>query len=169
MASNPNDKAGSTKQRNRRGRPSISQQIKIEEKLWPYFDGGICPTVAARESEIDRKTVRNYYKKFAELPLRNNEKAFIEQCKINLASAETAISNILLKLGRYEEEQGRFFRPRIESNNISPKDFLSWQRELRKLAKTFGELIVLKTNLANSPTADLTLNRLARELTQIVP
>ena len=161
MSSIHNDKAKRLKHKNRRGRPSRKQQIEIEETIWYYFEKGVCAAVASQESKINRKTVDRYYEKLAELPLRTNEKAFINQCKINIASAETAISNQLLKLRQIQDKLLLFM-----SKGISAKDYLNCVREFRKLAKTIAELIVLKTNLANSPTSDLTLNRLAQEWTQ---
>ena len=164
MSSNP-DKAESTKQR-KRGRPTLSEQAELKKQIYEYFEEGISPLAAEMRSGIDRKTVRKHYLEFAEHRLRIDEDEFNEQCKINLASAELTISNRILKLRRYEDEQEIFFEPRIKSNNISPRDYLNLQRERRKYAKTITDLIVLRTHIANSPTADITLNRLVQEWIQ---
>ncbi len=147
-----------------RGRPSLNQQIEIEEKVWPYFRDGISATETAREVELDRKTVVKYYRKFAESRIQANDAEFIEQCKINIQSAEEAISDQISNLQKSEDKLKEVIDTFTKSPNFSLKTYLALQKELRETAKTISHLITLKTNLANSTTADMRLANLAKEL-----
>ncbi|OLD32780.1 MAG: hypothetical protein AUI61_02200 [Thaumarchaeota archaeon 13_1_40CM_2_39_13_2] len=166
MSSNPEDEAENIKQRNLPGRPSLNQQVKLEKQIRSYFENGISALVAATKLKINPKTAKRYYRKFAEPQLTIDEDEFQEQCKINIESAVMAISNQILKSLQIQRHLELYARALKQSKNFSFTEYLNVQRELRKLSKYIADLIVLKTNLANSPTADLTLNRLAREWTQ---
>jgi hypothetical protein len=147
-------------QNNERGRPSINQQIEMEKKILPYFRNGISTTTTARELGLDVKTVRRYYKKFAKPKLSMMEEEFIEESKINVESSVCALDNLILE-GRKSLED---LKNELGNKNINPKEKRDLRKELREIVKNIAHLITLKINLTNSPTADLSLNRMFREL-----
>jgi len=161
MQQDPVDNIEVCDERNGRGRPSINQQIEIEEKIWKYFADGISAPTAAKELGIDVKTAQKYYRQFAELRISETEDEFIEQCKINVESAVCVLDNLILR----ERKLLETLETELASQkNRTPKEEYQLRRELRETVKSIAQLVTLKTNLANSPTADIKLNRLIREM-----
>lgn len=161
------DASGITTSEERRGRPSANQQIDLEAKIWRYFIDCISVPTAARELGVDVKTVRRYYRHFSEIRISMNDDEFIEQCKINIESGVCSIDDLILKqrksLNQLEAELA-------SQKSRTHKEDYQLRRELRDTAKSIANMTILKTNLANSPTADIKLNGLAKELiANIVP
>ena len=100
----------------------------------------------------------------------SNEGKFNEQCKINVESAEMAISSQILKLRKSQDQIELVIDNLLQTGNFSEKTYLQLQKEKREIAKTIAYLVTSKTNIANSPTSDISLIRLTREvLEKIVP
>ena len=172
MDKNPyiTDGSGIETPEEKRGRPSLNQQNEIEEKIWPYFRDDISAMVAAKELKLNRKTVYRYYKIFAKRRRTINEGKFNEQCKINVESAEMAISSQILKLRKSQDQIELVIDNLVQTGNFSEKTYLQLQKEKREITKTIAYLVTSKTNIANSPTSDISLIRLTREvLEKIVP
>lgn len=88
-----------------------------------------------------------------------NERGFIEECKINIEGATVALDELILKLyDLYDFQKNRLSTPQNEFTIDSTCD------QIRKTIDTIAKLTALKLAIANSPTADISMVKLAQEV-----
>ncbi|MDE1817480.1 MAG: hypothetical protein KGI19_02610 [Thaumarchaeota archaeon] len=150
----------SSSQPHGRGRPNAATQVEMEEKVWHYFSKGITsPRTMAELTGYDIKTARKILQKFAAIKLLINERGFVEECKIHIEGATVALDGLLLKLyDLYDFQKNRLSTPQNEFTIDSTCD------QIRKTIDTIAKIITLKLAIANSPTADISMVRLAQEV-----
>ena len=141
------------KQRN--GRPSKIEQLEIQGKLGPYFEKGISPFVTSKKTGINIKTVNKYFGLWYEEIKNSQNDDFIERCKITKEQAIVTLEEELLQLYEIRNELKRHSE---EKQKSKPE---RWIYKLQlDIANSIVNLVTLKTALANSPTADVTLQKL---------
>lgn len=155
-----NDKAPENgNDKHERGRPHDVRRAEIKREIWSYFIIGLYPSTVAAKTGYDIKTVRHYYQHFSSFRINLNQNGFIQQCKINIENALAAIDNQILRLEDLYVVQRKYldtFGHELSLNSAVDG--------LRKITKTISELCALKLAIANSPTADINLMRLTKEI-----
>lgn len=141
------------KQRN--GRPSKTEQLEIQGKLRPYFEKGITPFVTSKKTGINIKTANKYFDLWYEEIKNSQNEDFIERCKRAKEQAIVVCDEQLLQL---YEMQNELKKHSEEKHKSEPE---RWMYKIRlDITNSIVNLASLKTALANSPTADVTLQKL---------
>lgn len=65
----------------RRGRPSTTERLQIEDELRPFFERNIGATATAEQTGYDKKTVCNYFNKWTSQILESKNPDFIKRCE----------------------------------------------------------------------------------------
>jgi len=139
----------------RNGRPSKTEQLEIQGKLRPYFEQGISPFLTSKETGINTKTVNKYFDLWYEEIKNSQNDDFIERCKRAKEQAIVVCDEQLLQL---HEMQNELKRHSEEMQKPKPE---RWMYKIRlDITNSIVNLVSLKTALANSPTADVTLQKL---------
>ena len=149
---------------NKNGRPSEAEQLEIERKLRPYFEKSISPYVTSRETGINIKTVRKYFHEWFEEIKSSEHPDFIERSKIAKEQAILACEDQLLRLYKVQEDIEKQVENSITQSGGIPR-LERWVYKQRiEVSSAIVNLIILKTTLANTPTADITLAKKMQEL-----
>lgn len=80
----------------KRGRPTKSKSINLEEKIYKYYSRGISAETVAQQLGLDRKTVYTHYKKISDRIETINETNFFEVIKSKTKQIITCYDNMLL-------------------------------------------------------------------------
>ena len=149
---------------NKNGRPSEAEQLEIERKLRPYFEKSISPYVTSGGAGINIKTVRKYFHKWCEEIKSSEQPDFIERSKIAKEQAILACEDQLLRLYKVQEDIEKQVENSITQSGGIPR-LERWVYKQRiEVSSAIVNLIILKTTLANTPTADITLAKKMQEL-----
>lgn len=81
----------------RPGRPTRKTQLEIQQTLREYFDLGITATLAAKEADINIKTVSKYFTEFAEQIEEKEKQEFTERYKTERIRAINSFDWVLLR------------------------------------------------------------------------
>lgn len=141
------------KQRN--GRPSKTEQLEIQDKLGPYFEKGISPFVTSNKTGINIKTVNKYFGLWYEEIKNSQSDDFIERCKIAKEQAIVVCEEELLQLYEMRNDLKKYSE---EKQKSKPERWI-YKIQL-DITNSIINLTSLKTALTNSPTADVTLQKL---------
>ncbi len=142
----------------RHGRPSKTEQLEIQGKLSPYFEKGISPYIASKETGINIKTVNKYFGSWYEEIKNSQNDDFIERCKIAKEQAIVTCEEELLQLHKMRNE----VKIHSEQQKSKPERWI--YKTWLDITNSIVNLVSLKTALANSPTADVTLQKLLAKI-----
>lgn len=149
---------------NKNGRPSRAEQLEIELKLGPYFEKLISPYVTSRETGINIKTVRKYFKEWAEEINALEHPDFIERSKTAKEQAILACDGQLLTLYKAQEDFKKQTEESIKQSGGTPNLERWHYKQGIEISNAIVNLTILKTTLENTPTADITLAKNMQEL-----
>lgn len=142
------------------GRPNKAEQLCIEKILWPYFEKMLSTSFAARDTGININTVKKYYKVFSD-QIRSSEQAdFIQRSKDFIRSCNLALDNQLSKLYTLQDKLEMQINHEIKQHDRIPP---ALYKISIALSDRICDLLLKKTNLTLSPTADITLSNYIKE------
>ena len=147
-----------------RGRPSKAEQLQIERKLRPYFARMLSVSFAAKETGININTVKKYYKLWSDEIKAIEHPDFIERSKTIIQNSNLALDHQLSKLYKLQETLKKQINHNIKQNNGIPNLSLGLYKVSILLSEKISDLILKKTNLTVTPTADVTLSNQVKEL-----
>ncbi len=145
------------------GRPSKAKQLQIERKLRPYFERMLTVSLASRETGININTVKKYYKKWYNEITSTEHPDFIKRSKITISNANVALDNQLSKLYKLQETLEKQIKHSIKQNNGIPHLENNIYKTSILLNEKISDLILKKTNLTVTPTADVILSNQIKE------
>ena len=146
-----------------RGRPNKAKQLQIERRLRPYFEKMLTVSLAARETGVNPNTVKKYYKKWHNEITSTEHPNFIKRSKIIISNANIALDNQLLKYYKLQEILEKQIKYTIKQNNGIPYLENNIYKTSILLVEKISDLILKKTNLTSTPTADVTLSNEIKE------
>ena len=146
-----------------RGRPNKAKQLQIERRLRPYFEKMLTVSLAARETGVNPNTVKKYYKIWYNEIMSTEHPDFIKRSKITISNANVALDNQLSKLYKLQAMQEKQIKHSIEQNNGIPYLENNIYKTSVLLVEKISDLILKKTNLTSTPTADVTLSNEIKE------
>ncbi|MEX0764770.1 MAG: hypothetical protein WDZ43_00055 [Nitrosopumilaceae archaeon] len=149
---------------NKNGRPSEAEQLEIERTLRPYFEKSISPYVTSSKTGINIKTVRKYFHEWCEEIIKSEHPDFIESSKIAKEQTILAYDEQLLRLYKAQEDIDEQVEDSIKQSGGIPKLERWLYKHQIDVSYAILNLISLKTSLANTPTADITLAKKVQEL-----
>ncbi len=144
------------------GRPSKAEQLEIQKKLRPYFEKSISASIAASDTGINIKTVNKYYNEWYEEIKNSQQPDFIERCKIEKERNLLAIDRQLLVMYKIQDDLAK--QENDSKSNEKPQSEKWLYKQRIEVANAITNLIGKKINLANAPTADVSLENKTREL-----
>ena len=147
-----------------RGRPNKSEQLQLERKLRPYFEKMLSATFAARKTRINVNTVKKYYKTWFDEIKSSEHPDFIKRSKITISNSNLALDIQLSKLYKLQETLEKQINHNIKQNGGIPNIEINVYKTSILLSEKISDLILKKTNLIVSPTADVTLSHEIKEL-----
>lgn len=147
-----------------RGRPSKAEQLQIERKLRPYFARMLSVLLAAKETGININTVKKYYKLWSDEIKAIEHPDFIERSKTIIRNSNLSLDHQLSKLYKLQETLEKQINHNIKQNNGIPNLSLGLYKVSILLSEKISDLILKKTNLTVTPTADVTLSNQVKEL-----
>jgi len=147
-----------------RGRPNKSKQLQIERKLRPYFERMLTTSLAAKETGVNINTVKKYYKIWSDEIKSTEHPDFMERSKIIIRNSILALDNQLSKLYKLQEILEKQINYNIKQNNKIPNLELGIYKTSILLSDKISDLILKKTNLIVTPTADITLSNELKEI-----
>ena len=154
----------SDEQDHKRGRPSLPEQAKTRKRLRQFFLNSKSSEFAASKTGHDIKTVKKYYKIFAQEVLDSEEQDFIKSTKIAKKQGEYVLENQQSKLEELQRIHERQIQHSIKEGRGIPQLDSSTYKTAVKISNAISELEIKKTSLICSPTADVTLEKLTKEL-----
>lgn len=86
------------------GRPSKTEQLRIQREIMPYFEHGVSAHVAAQKSGINVKTVCKYYNDLAEGINESEENDFLERQKKQRAQIIVSYDNQILDANKHFDD-----------------------------------------------------------------
>lgn len=146
-----------------RGRPNKAEQLQIERKLRPYFERMLTVSFAARETGINVNTVKKYYKTWYNEIISTEHPDFIKRSKITILNANVALDYQLSKLYKLQAIIEKQIKHSIKQNNGIPHLENNTYKTSILLAEKISDLILKKTNLTTTPTADVILSNEIKE------
>ncbi|AFS80034.1 hypothetical protein NKOR_00580 [Candidatus Nitrosopumilus koreensis AR1] len=146
-----------------KGRPSKADQLRIEKKLRPYFEKMLTVSIASRETKINHNTVKKYYKKWYDEIASTEHPDFVKRSKIIISNSNIALDNQLSKLYKIQETLEKQITYSIEQNNGIPNLENNIYKTSILLIEKISDMILKKTNLTVTPTADIVLSREIKE------
>ena len=146
-----------------RGRPSKAKQLQIERKLRPCFEKMLTISLTARETGVNPNTVKKYYKMWHNEITSTEHPNFIKRSKIIISNANIALDNQLLKYYKLQEILEKQIKYTIKQNNGIPYLENNIYKTSILLVEKISDLILKKTNLTSTPTADVTLSNEIKE------
>ena len=138
-----------------RGRPNKSKQLQIERKLQPYFEKMLTTSLAAKETGININTVKKYYKIWSDIIKATEHPKFFTRSKIVIRNSILALDIQLSKLYKLQEILEKQTNHNIKQNNEIPNLEINIYKTNILLSEKISDLILKKTNLAVTPTADI--------------
>lgn len=142
------------------GRPNKAEQLYIEKTLWPYFETMISTTIAARDTGLTHNTVKKYYKLFSNQIRSSENPDFIEMSKNIVQNCILALDNQLKKLYTLQNKIEAQINHELKEHHTIPPQLYKISISL---SNQIIDLIMKKTNLILSPTADVTLANYIKE------
>ncbi len=146
-----------------RGRPSKAKQLQIERKLRPCFEKMLTVSLTARETGVNVNTVKKYYKIWYNEIMSTEHPNFIKRSKITISNANVALDNQLSKLYKLQAILEKQIKHGIEQNKGIPHLENNIYKTSILFAEKISDLILKKTNLTTTPTADVTLSNEIKE------
>ena len=146
-----------------RGRPNKAKQLQIERRLRPYFEKMLTVSLAARETGVNPNTVKKYYKIWYNEIISTEHPDFIKRSKITISNANVALDNQLSKLYKLQAMQEKQIKHTIKQNNGIPYLENNIYKTSILLVEKISDLILKKTNLTTTPTADVILSNEIKE------
>jgi hypothetical protein len=147
---------------NKCGRPTKAEQLKIQDKLQPYFAKGISSYATANETGINIKTVNKYFGDWYTEIKNSQHQDFIEKAKFEKERAVLAIDHQLLKLYKIQDELDK--HTMTSSDKIKCAFEKGYYKLRAQIVGMIVNLISTKINLANAVTADASLEQKTMEL-----
>jgi len=123
----------------------------------------LTPSLAARETGINIKTVKRYYKIWYDEITSSEHPDFIKRSKITISNANIALDNQLSKLYKLQAIHERQIEYTIKQNNGIPDLDNNIYKTGILLIEKISDLILKKTNLITTPTADIILSNEIKE------
>jgi len=96
-----------SKESNSKGRPTLKQQIEIQETLREYFEKGVSATVTSQNTGINIKTVCKYFEEWIEQIKKINDIDFLKRIKLERERYLEVLDQQLLKLYQIQSEVER--------------------------------------------------------------
>jgi len=125
----------------------------------------LTPSLTARETRINVKTVKKYYKIWYDEITYSEHPDFIKRSKITISNANIALDNQLSKLYKLQAIHERQIEYIIKQNNEMPDLDNNIYKTGILLIEKISDLVLKKTNLTTTPTADVTLYNEIKEYT----
>ena len=135
----------------KRGRPTSFDQKKIAKILTPYYQRGVSASITARHTRLDVKTVRKYFREWDSQIIIQDD--FLQRAKITKEKAIDALDDEILSLYNDEKEINLMKKIARETGNVTLFEKMS--RLKLKISDQRVKIISSKTNLINTPTADV--------------
>ncbi len=108
--------------RRRPGRPTLQEELEIQNKIKPYFEIGLEVDDVESKTGIDAKTVRKYYGDWIQRLLENYIEDFAERQKIVKVRTIISINSIIYNL-------------RAQLNQITKAKISADQNEIREIVE----------------------------------
>ncbi|MCV0400170.1 MAG: hypothetical protein K5785_09295 [Nitrosarchaeum sp.] len=140
------------------GRPNKSEQIHIEQKLWPYFAKMISSSTASRKTGLNINTVKKYYRKFSLQTRMSTSSDFVENSKNTIQQCVIAIDDQLLHLHKLQDKINSDIDRQQSMRHLIPLYKISIN-----LSDKISHLLLQKSNLLLNPTADVKLEQYLKE------
>lgn len=120
----------------------------------------LSPSNASKETGININTVKKYYQKFSDQIRSSQHPDFIQRSKDTIQNCNIALDVQLSKLYTLQDKLETQINHEIkEHGSISPK----YYKLSINLSDKISQLILQKSNLLLSPTADITLSNYIKE------
>lgn len=146
------------------GRPTLEEQLEIENKLRPYFNSDFDPKIASEKTGISVETVRKHFRIHIDRLRENYSEDLVERQKDAKARLLNAIDNIhfdiLAQHNRFtraiiaheqEYEQNRYTK---EGKSIPYMPNLALEDRLSAVVKTKLDIYDKKASILAAPTID---------------
>jgi len=146
------------------GRPNKSEQLQLERKLRPYFEKMLSVSFAAKETGVHVNTIKKYYKTWYDEIKSTEHPDFIKRSKNTIRNSNLALDNQLSKLYKLQNTLEKQIKNDIKQNNGISNLSLGLYKVSILLSEKISDLILKKTNLTVTPTADITLSNQIKEL-----
>jgi len=97
-----------SKESHSNGRPTLKQQLEIQETLRKYFEKGISATSTSQLTGVNIKTVCKYFEEWVEQIKEINDSDFIKRVKLEREHYLTVLDQQLLKLYELQDEMEKY-------------------------------------------------------------
>lgn len=135
----------------KRGRPTGSESINLNEKLYKYYSRGISAETVSYQLNLNRKTVYAYYKKFSDRIQILNEKNFFQVLKSKIKQHITSYDNLLLELYSALDS----INNELEQKNVNRQSLQNQKLAIiREIRNTINQKVELEQNTPQSDTLD---------------
>ena len=132
------------------GRPSKKEQLGIQNVLKPFFQRGVSANATAKETKLNIKTVRNYFREWEKDLVEDTD--FLERCKIEKERSVLSLDNEIISLDKLERELELLIKKFKKAGNYML--FEKFTKLIIKIKEQKWRLYSEKINLINTPTAD---------------
>lgn len=144
----------------KKGRPSKAKQLYIERTLRSCFESMLSASFASRKTNTNINTVKKYYRVFSDEIKLSEQPDFIEKSKQSIQSCTLALDSQLSKLYKLQNKLEIQITSEIKQHGkITPTLY----KISINLSKSITDLLLRKTDLVISPTADITLSNYIKE------
>lgn len=144
------DAPAETGYNHRRGRPSASERLQIEDELRPYFERNIGAAATASLTGYDIKTVYNYFNNWTGLILESINPEFVKRCNEEKERTLFALDNELDLLYQDRDKITKLMESATESGNLKLIEKL-YNLKLKTTDRILS-VHYFKINLSNTPT-----------------
>jgi len=135
----------------KRGHPTTFEQENIIRDIMPYYQKGISARATANHTGHNIKTVLKYFKQWDKNITEQED--FIQRTKTTKEKAISSIDDEIISLNNHEKEIDIVRKRAYQSGNVL--HFEKMSRLSLKLSDQRLKAVAAKTNLINTPTADI--------------
>ncbi|MCV0366353.1 MAG: helix-turn-helix domain-containing protein [Nitrosopumilus sp.] len=136
-----------------RGRPTKEEEKKIKEKILEFYEQGISPSVAARHSGVNPKTVYKYYRIWDEQRIDPDDANIMRRIKETKESSIQSLEIDILSLTQDIGNEKSLMDDALQKRDIKEYDRIS-KLKLKKMNER-TKRIAAKMNLVGALPVDV--------------
>lgn len=146
----------------KRGRPTGSESINLNEKIYKYYSRGISAETVSHKLGLNRKTVYTHYKIFSDKINALNEANYFEEIKSRIKQIIICYDNMLLDYYSSLDSINHHLKQKIS-------DTVRQSLETKKIAmnKEIRNILNAKSNIElNTPKSDTLDDAIAKVISK---
>jgi hypothetical protein len=141
----------------KRGRPTLHDQKKIKDEIFPFYENNMEAITASRKTGINYKTILKYYGMWNRETFESEKNDHLTRIKITKAKTLWMLDNQFYPLIHEQQTIQHLMDDALKNGSTSEYEKLS--RLKIKITEQILDIMSAKINLIGTPTADVIITQ----------